>query len=448
MNTTTVEDNMTEFDSMSEDKIIECGLVSSVLWSTNPKKNRLALASVEPNYFCDQFARAAWEVMRTMDEHTFDGCVIASELKRHKSFVGVRAVAWVSELFSNPFADFAGTRGTYVIQRARAVVKAYKLREFIDNQRRSLEDKTEEYIERAIASLEKLQEISVDEETQKSWQESVAEYADDLDRPDGMNSRRLLTGLPALDAEIIGFEPGHLVVIGARPSVGKSAMAMTIAMHQLRNNRPVLYVTVEMSTSEMVGRMIAAECHVPMNISSRGMMGHEQRASFVEAQNRVASWPISVVSAAVTVDQIETRLIEMDPRPKMLVVDYIQLLKPSDKSTNREQQVAECSRRLKQIATDYELVVICVAQLNRQATDIEPQLSHLRESGSIENDASVVLLLNRTISSKDGDTRAMDVFVRKNRNGKTGGCVLQYDGPTFSFDDSPMRYEQFDSFSI
>jgi replicative DNA helicase len=252
----------------------------------------------------------------------------------------------------------------------------------------------------------------------------------------------ITSGFKDLDAMTFGFQRQEMIVIAARPSMGKTSFALNIAEAAAmpKNNKaepaPVLIFSLEMSSSQLALRMLCSRSRVNMKLLRDGLVsrdGHEINA-LGQAAEEFKKAPILIDdSSNLTIMEMRAKARRIYARRKlgMIIVDYLQLCSGSDSSTPREQQVAEVSRGLKAMAKELDVPVLVLSQLNRSSEkeNRAPRLSDLRESGSIEQDADVVLMLSRP---KDADEKfqtaanAADLIVAKQRNGPVGDLKLTF----------------------
>lgn len=259
------------------------------------------------------------------------------------------------------------------------------------------------------------------------------------------------SGFPSLDKMTNGWQPGSLNVLAARPSVGKTALAIRWLMNSGRDSNHSLFMSLEQSRAEVSERILSMESHIPVDMLRKSDISDQTRDTIMANANVVGSWPIDIDDTpgrTVTTIGAIARLSQRRYGTKLMLIDYLQLVEPNDRRVPREQQVAEISRGLKRIARELKIAVICLAQLNRQIesrTDRKPQLSDLRESGSIEQDADTVLMIDRPGSyDTNADKNAATLFLRKNRNGVTGEIDLNWNGPTMEFREGvgTMKYPE------
>lgn len=247
----------------------------------------------------------------------------------------------------------------------------------------------------------------------------------------------LSTGFESIDWIIGGLEPGQLLILAARPSVGKTALALNIADHVASAGASVLFFTLEMTGQELAMRLMASRSGVAMSDMRSGTASHEgwQRLSAVCGDT--ADVPLFIddrPGISVAYARAKARKIKRQHGLGLIIIDYLQLMKGPGE--NRTQEVGGISRGLKGLAKELRVPVIALAQINRAVesrTDKRPQMSDLRESGDIEADADVIMMLHRN----DGPEwqGLISLLVRKNRNGALGDITLQYDAPRLRFSD-------------
>lgn len=263
------------------------------------------------------------------------------------------------------------------------------------------------------------------------------------------------------DAMSGGLHNGELVILAARPSMGKTAFAMNVAENvSLRGGAPVLFVSLEMSGLELADRLLCSVARVNGHRLRNGTISQEDRKRLVEKAMEISNAPLFVDDApSRTVSEISAvarRIRQREKRLGLVVIDYLQLIEPDNPKDPRQEQVAKIARRLKAMAREIEVPVLCLAQLNRQAEegkDHRPRLSHLRESGAIEQDADVVMFVHREEYYHRGDEAAQyagqaEIIIAKQRNGPVGEVELIWEKEFTRFSDkAPERHSEFDSFS-
>ena len=240
------------------------------------------------------------------------------------------------------------------------------------------------------------------------------------------------SGFPRLDRALC-IAGGKLIVIGARPSVGKSALLLHLAMNALDAGRRVLLVSLEMGVDEVIGRMTARQSGVPVQAISTHSLSEAQLGRVVEGFSLLPGDRFSVCTTARTAQDVRREALRMraDGGLDLIVVDYLQLLDAGRKTSNRTEAVGVISRTLKLLAVELNIPVLTASQLNRASERNDaPRLSDLRESGSIEQDADAVLLLH---AANEKENPERDLTLAKNRQGRCGGFKLLFSGEKMLF---------------
>lgn len=242
----------------------------------------------------------------------------------------------------------------------------------------------------------------------------------------------LSSGWSDIDRFTQGLRPGRLIIVGSRPGVGKSIMGTNLALTVAhKHKRDVLLCSMEMDSEEVLQRIISAHLSVNLTRLETGDVQPNSWDRIAERHQEVIDMPIHIADeASQALAAIRSRIRDLQrsgESPALVVVDYLQLMQVRDPRLNRAESIGELSRGLKIIAREFNTCVVAMAQLNRESAgrhDGKPRLSDLRESGSIEADADIVLLLHRV---KDGESD-IDVLVEKNRSGPRGVVNLELHG--------------------
>jgi replicative DNA helicase len=252
------------------------------------------------------------------------------------------------------------------------------------------------------------------------------------------------TGFRDLDEKLSGLQKDNLIIVAARPSIGKSALAINIARNvAVKAGQPVLMFSLEMSRFEIGMRLLCSEARVAWDRVRGGRVGTDEWVLFSEAADSLNEAPLFIVdSGTTTVVDIRAKARRMRSGRAglgLVIVDYLQLMAGHRRFENRQQEIAEISRSLKLLAKELELPVIAVSQLNRdpeRRQDKRPQLSDLRESGQLEQDADVVLLIHRDMDTDNPEARGQaEVIIAKHRNGPVGKVNLAFRENITSFAD-------------
>ncbi|GIH63986.1 replicative DNA helicase [Microbispora siamensis] len=242
-----------------------------------------------------------------------------------------------------------------------------------------------------------------------------------------------------LDDLLGGLKPGQMAIVGARPATGKSVVALDVARHAaIRHGLPVYMASLEMSRRELSLRLLAAECRIDLKRLQDRKLTEAEWAKFSDMAPKLAKHAHLVIDDTpnVTVDRIRAELRKMARRDtgpaRLVIIDYLQLMRTpaGGRRTpeNRQVEVSELSRNIKLLAREFNVPVVVLAQLNRAVemrADKRPQVSDLRESGSLEQDADVVILLHRDDEERAGE---LSLIVGKNRNGPTGTVAVAFQG--------------------
>lgn len=278
------------------------------------------------------------------------------------------------------------------------------------------------------------------------------------------------TGFIELDNKTGGMHPAEFIIIAARPSMGKTALATNIAEHvAVEEQRPVLFVSLEMSRYELAQRMMCSRGKIRGEKLRSGFLSGEDHKKLIEVSATLGNSSMFIDDSPTrTVTEIAAtarRLKRSQGDLGLIVVDYLQLIQPDNANDPRQEQVAKMARRLKVVARELEAPVLCLAQLNRQAEmtrDNRPKLSHLRESGAIEQDADVVLLVHReeyyltpeereamkTGANPNSKLGEAEIIVAKQRNGPTGEVNLHWFQDYTRFENAEKHgYSELESWS-
>lgn len=273
--------------------------------------------------------------------------------------------------------------------------------------------------------------------------EVVCEAYDDLGRKSGPDKEKYIgakSGYSDLDRVITGLNKSDLIILAARPAMGKSAFALNLAANVARRNKEaeVVIFSLEMSKEQNVTRMLASESFVEGDCLMKGNISGEQWTKLAEGAERLSNMNIYLDdTAGITVPQMKAKLRRMK-NLGLVIIDYLQLMSSNRRIENRVTEISEITRQLKLMAKELNVPVITLSQLSRAVesrTDKRPMLSDLRESGSIEQDADIVMFLYRdAYYNKDTqDPSLAECIVAKNRHGETGTINLRYNAPYMLF---------------
>lgn len=251
---------------------------------------------------------------------------------------------------------------------------------------------------------------------------------------------RIDTGFLELDVFLDGLFPSDFAILAARPGVGKSVMALTIARNVAqKTGKTVAYYSLEMSREQLNQRLLSAASQIPLREIKNHRVPKEEAQKFAAAADQLSRLPIEINDdAAVTVEDIR-RDCRRVKNLGLIIVDYVQLMTPKGRFATRNDAVGSISRALRVLAMDLNVPVLALSQMNRESECYEkPRLSDLRESGSLEQDATTVMAM-----WKQEEPGLINVSILKNRNGETGKTsVLSFTGATMTMRQAQMGYEE------
>ena len=260
--------------------------------------------------------------------------------------------------------------------------------------------------------------------------------------------KELVTGVPSgfkeLDRMTAGFQPSDLIIVAGRPSMGKTAFCLNVAQHAAIENKITVGIfSLEMSKEQLVIRMFCSEARVEGNRLRTGFLAESDWPKLTIAAGNLSEAPIFIDdTAALSVLELraKARRLKSDHGLGMLVIDYLQLMRGRSRVENRQQEISEISRSLKALSKELNIPVIAVSQLSRRTEErqgMRPQLSDLRESGAIEQDADLILFIYRDEvynRSADNPNRGKaELIIGKQRNGPIGQIELQFEDKFTAF---------------
>ena len=274
-----------------------------------------------------------------------------------------------------------------------------------------------------------------------------------LHHGEGERFRGVPTGFTDLDEILSGLQRSDMVIVGARPSFGKTAFVLDIARHiAVERGMPVGFFSLEMSREQITDRLIAAEAQVDLWKLRTGKLRDDEFEMIQVAFDRLHKSPFFIEDNpspnVIQIRSMARRLRAEQGQLALIVVDYLQLIQPRKNYDSMVQQVTETSRGLKSLARELSIPLLVVSQLSRAVDQREskiPRLSDLRESGSIEQDADIVLFVaprtGARIETPPDDQNIVDIIIAKHRNGPTGTVSLYFDKQKVSFNNLEKRYE-------
>jgi replicative DNA helicase len=405
--------------------------------------SRCLEARIKPESFYDQKHGVVFEKLLDLynRQQPIDVSIVAEELKTSRQLDAIGGYAFLTQVSSRiPTTAQAG----YFIEKVR---EQSLLREIIRSATNAVEDcygfsgGIDEFVDQIETKIFSVTQNRVSESA-KQMREPTREAMNVITKM--MMKKGELTGVSSgfkdLDALMWGFQRQEMVILAARPSMGKTSLALNFAesaaMPKKGNPVGVLVFSLEMSASQLALRMLCSRARVNMKLLRDGLLSKngDEQTRLLEAADEFSKAPLFIDdSSALSIMQLRAKARRIHARNPLgfIVVDYLQLLSPTDPKVPREQQVAEASRGLKSLAKELDVPVLVLSQLNRSSEkeNRTPKLADLRESGSIEQDADVVLMLARP---KDADEKfqvaadSAELIVAKQRNGPVGELKLTF----------------------
>lgn len=414
---------------------------------------------IKSDDFFSQQHRIIFTAMKTLhDKHApIDILTLSEQLKSSGSLDNIGGASYLTELTNYvPTAahleQYAGIVADKSIRRRLISASAdiasigrdenKSLAELIEESETRLFEVSQKHVRQDITSLESILAESFDR-------------LDDLHRKKG-GIRGIPTGLADLDKKLAGLQRSDLIVVAARPSMGKTALMLNMSLDiaTKANQGAVLYFSLEMPKEQLVDRLLGAEANVDAwKLRTGEGLTDEDFERISAAMGALAEAPIFIDdTSGITVSDLRTKARRLHHRYPLsvIMVDYLQLMSGGSRFAsiaNRVQEISEISRNLKILARELNVPVVTASQLNRSVesrTPQIPQLADLRESGSIEQDADIVLFLYREeYYNPDTDRlNVTDIFIKKHRNGPTGNFELYFDREKQRFRDLDTKHQQ------
>ncbi len=424
----------------------ERALLGAMLLSEKAVSRALDVISSSDYFYSDSHSTIFDAVSKMFDEGSkIDGVTLAENLEDNNLLESVGGANYIAELVNT--VPSVG----HVEHYAQIIKKHFMLRSLIETCSDIIEmsygrqENAEELVDRAESMI-----FSVKQERNKEGMSPVGDIIKDTFEEIDRASQRdgviagLKTGYTKLDNMTSGFQANQLLIIAARPGMGKTSLALNIAQNiALQEKEPVGLFSLEMSKTALTMRLLSSEARVPASSLRSGKVSESDWQRLGNSMMRLGEAPIYLDdSANLNVLQMKarTRRLLADKGLSLVIVDYLQLMDPVGNAESNEQRLAQISRGLKQLAMELKIPVLALTQLNRQVEhrggDKRPRLADLRGSGAIEQDADVVGFVYRPFvyTQKEEDRGYAELIIAKQRNGPTGTIPL-------SFGAEYMRFE-------
>jgi replicative DNA helicase len=398
------------------------------------------------NFYHDAHQKIYLALIALYDKaHPADLVTLANYLVEQKQLEDIGNYAYLAELWDA--APTAGNAEYYArIVRDKAVV-----RNLIHASNEILRDAydqaqpADELLEAAERKIFDIAQLGVTGQT-FTLEQALAEAYDRIDtrhQHDQASISGLPTGFIDLDEKIAGLQNSELVIVAARPSVGKTAFALNLARHiAVEEKQPVLFVSLEQSRIELAERLLCCQARVDSHKLRKGHLSADDMQKLIEAGGELRGAGLFIDDTpgqGILRIAANARRLKMRHGIKAVFIDYLQLIEPDNRRDNRQEQVAHISRRLKFLARELQIPVVSLAQVNRSSEDRQdhkPRLADLRESGSIEQDADTVMLMHRPELYEPGQRHnEVEVIIAKQRNGPTGDIILTFLKEFMRFED-------------
>lgn len=402
------------------------------------------------------------KILDISEEGSFlDAAVLISKLRDHGVLERVGGVQYIIELTANAAAPQSIKHYIDIVQSKAQMRQLIEVSQAIVD--KGFDSTTElnaflDFAEKNVLSVTQSRQTSemlTSTEVVNAFMENLAKIRENRDRITGLR-----TGFDSLNKITNGLQRGDLIILAARPSVGKTAFALNVGLNVARSNNKgkasVAFFSLEMPATHLMARLLSSQSSVKSENLRSGFLTNEQANDLNAAAGVLRNTNIFIDdSSTITISEIfsKCRKLKAESGLDLIVIDYIQLITGRGKADSRQQEVSEISRGLKQLAREMEVPVIALSQLSRNVEkreDKTPQLSDLRESGSIEQDADIVMFLYRGAyydedrTSEDFQTKSdnqdVSVIISKHRNGALGRLELKFNPSLTKFYDVEPEY--------
>jgi replicative DNA helicase len=382
--------------------------------------------------------------------NTVDLISLTEKFQKDRNVRNAGGRAYIASLLENVATSSNTLNHTEIIKsnwlmRAikRTILELHEETDIADNPFKLLD-----YIEQKIS---RLREEQIDNEyiSFKTALDRNTDYLEALDGR-GMQARGLKTGFSKIDAMTCGLQDGELTLLAGRPSMGKTAFALNIARNVAMDGKPVGFFSMEMNYQALCQRLMSAEAQIDSMKMRALTLSQEDWDKYMTKASKIVDMPLYIDdSPALTILDLRSKARRMSKERniKLIVIDYLQMLKTNQKMESRQQEVAMFARSLKALAKELKLPVLALSQLSRQPEQRgrgkRPILSDLRESGELEQTADVVMFVYREEMYKPQDEKVRgvaEIIIGKQRNGPIGTCELQFQREFTKFNEIDRRY--------
>ncbi len=409
----------------------------------DPDKLADVASELKPADFHDPLHRAIYKAMLSLQErHTpVDFVTLHDELKDHEQLQATGGAAFLAQLATNvPTSSNAAAYARIIREKSlyRRLIEVGQTMTALASAEEIPADEAIERAEQELLALSRHSSTTKPQHIADIGAESYERYARLHEATDKTALFGIRTGFPSLDQLLTGLTPGHLMVVAARPSMGKTSLALDIARHVAgEQGKQVAIFSLEMAKQELMDRIIAGMLGIETWKLKKGDLTQADFERMGTIFDGLRKHPIYIdddPDTTIANLRSKARRQQMEFGLDLLVIDYLQLIEVTDRASgeNRTQQVSHISRSLKNLARELGCPIVALSQLSRSVEQRSPPipiLADLRDSGSIEQDAdSVVMLYRESAYNEDvANVDATDLYVRKNRNGPTGRVEVNFD---------------------
>ena len=421
------------------------------------------LDTLEVEDFYSPKHQAVFQAMRNLEASAkpIDPITVDAELDRMGKTEAIGGLGFLSELTLRVPSAENVVHYAEIVQDKRAAARVIRAASEIMEKGYEDDGEVKDFLDMAegkIFEVTQRQEKGGPEPIKSLIKKVFGSLDERFASPDGVTG--VPTGFADLDQKTAGLQPTELIILAARPAMGKTSFAMSLAQNAaISGGWPVIVFSLEMSSTQLAERLLCSEARVDSSALRRGQLQRQDMTNLTYAANTLSKAPILIDDTpALSLRELRARARRFrsskelfdGPHGKkktgLIVIDYLQLMRgsPQAAKASREQEISEISRGLKSLAKELGCPVLALSQLNRSLesrTDKRPQLSDLRESGAIEQDADVILFIYRdVIYNKDTEVpNVAEVIIGKNRHGATGTVETHFEGRFTRFENLSQR---------
>ena len=442
---------------MPQDLEAESSVLSAMMISAEALQE--CLIGLTPDDFFHPSNRIVFVAMREMFDKNrpIDAISLADQLRTQGDLERIGGRSFLLGLGNNSLALVGWRRYIEMLHRDTTLRKMIQASAQITALAFDAPEDTKEVVDRAEKLLLDVTNRDV-RQSEQSLEEIMGELYEELEEQSmaGEKTLGVQTGFPKIDECLLGLRPGQMIVLGARPGVGKTSFALNLATNAAYHGASVAFFSLEMSKAEIAQRLLAAEARIGLQEIRSARIRDDQWPQILEAVNQLSQLDIVIDDTpGTTVTEVRAKARRMLRGKKLgiVVLDYLQLVSPPQgghRADSRATEVGEMSRGIKIMAKDLGVPVVALSQLNRTVenrTGKRPQLSDLRESGSIEQDADIVCFLDRSMSEEEAareDRPAVGettFIIAKNRSGSLADVPLTFLASSTKFVEIDNHYE-------